>query len=216
MTRLATKALASQACKAASLGAPFFMRGQVFERTGTPYRAEADIFRADFQNSVRVTFTMWNLLMSLTAGAPRANYGLLGFFFGVGALLAAVMLTSGVFIPEPQQSVGTSIGEIARDIRAAATGVFSETVEAPVAAPEPAPFDPTMLLSIITPVLAAIAVVLGGISLFRHEPTSLPKLAIGFGVGSVVMQFVFWLALVICGTMILTAILSNMDGIFDI
>ncbi|MGJ8606070.1 MAG: hypothetical protein ACSHXH_18290 [Marivita sp.] len=154
--------------------------------------------------------------MSLTADAPRANFGLLGFFFGVGALLAAAMLTSGVFMPEPQQSVGTSIGEIARDIRAAANGIFSETVEAPAAASEPAPFDPTKLLSIVTPIFAAIAVVLGGASLFRHEPTSLPKLAIGFGIGAIVMQFVFWLALVICGTMVLVAILSKMESIFDI
>lgn len=150
--------------------------------------------------------------MSLAADAPRAHFGLIGFFFGVVALLAAAIMTSGVLMPETQQSIGTSIGEIARDIKAAATGAFTESA----ASPEPAPFDPTKLLAIVTPVLAAIAVILGGVSVYREEPTSLPKLAIGFGLGAVAMQYVFWMALLICGAVIVTAIISNMDSIFDI
>ncbi|MBO6886096.1 MAG: hypothetical protein JJ869_21320 [Marivita sp.] len=110
--------------------------------------------------------------MSLAEQEQRARFGLVGFFFGIGALVVSILLISGALMPEPQQSVGTSIGEIARDIKAAAQGVFVENSE-PVA-PESKPFNPTKLLMILTPVLAGIAVVLGGISLFRHEPTVLP------------------------------------------
>lgn len=36
------------------------------------------------------------------------------------------------------------------------------------------------------------------------------------GLGAVVMQYAFWLALLICGTLIITATLSNIGDIFDI
>lgn len=148
--------------------------------------------------------------MSVLEDTPRAHWGLAGFCFGVCALLAAVMMTSGLLAPspDPDQSIGTVIGEIARDIRLAATGGVKDVAPAP----EPA-FDMLAMLSIVTPVLAVLAAVLGGISLFRHEGTALPKLAIGFGVGAVVMQFAFWLALLICGTVMIVSIVSNMDGI---
>jgi len=44
----------------------------------------------------------------------------------------------------------------------------------------------------------------------------LPKYAIGLGLGAVLMQYVFWMALLICGTMILISILKNLDSIFEI
>lgn len=152
--------------------------------------------------------------MSLAEPAQRANFGLVAFFFGVGAVIVSMLFISGAFLPEPEQSVGTSIGEIARDIKAAATGVFGDK-PAPVA-PAPKPFDPTMLLMIVTSVLAGSAIVLGGISLFRHEPTPLSKYAIGLGIGAVFMQFAFWIAVVICATLILTAIISNIGDIFSL
>lgn len=152
--------------------------------------------------------------MSLAEPAQRANFGLVGFFFGVGALVVSMLLISGALLPEPQQSVGTTIGEIARDIKDAATGVFVEKPE-PVA-PKPKPFNPTPLLMILTPVLAGLAVVLGGISLFRHEPTPLPKYAIGLGIGAVLMQFAFWIAMLVCATLILTAIITNIGDFFDL
>lgn len=152
--------------------------------------------------------------MSLAETAQRAHFGLAGFFFGVGAIIVSMLLISGALLPEPQQSVGTTIGEIARDIKAAATGVFVED-SAPVE-PQPKPFDPTTLLMILTSVLAGVAVVLGGISLFQHEPTPLPKYAIGLGIGAVFMQFAFWIAVLICATLILTAIITNIGDIFDL
>ena len=147
--------------------------------------------------------------MSISSEAPQAHWGLIGFCFGACALLAAVMLTSGMMAPEPEQSIGTTIGEIARDIRQAATG-GSKSV-APVA--EPSGFDGLGLLMIVTPILAGVATVLGGISLYRHEPKTLSKMAIAMGLSAVAMQFAFWLAVLICGTVLLVSIMSNMGGI---
>lgn len=63
--------------------------------------------------------------------------------------------------------------------------------------------------------MASIAVVLGGIGLYRHEQHRLPYLAIGIGLSSIVMQFVFWLALIICSVVLLTTITKNLGGIFE-
>ena len=137
-----------------------------------------------------------------------ARWGLAAFLFGVAAILASVALTSGMMAPEPEQSIGTTIGEIARDIRNAATGARGVDKE-----PARDAFDLQSLLLIVTPVLAAIAAVLGGVSLFRHEPAVLSKLAIAFGISAIAMQFVFWLALMICGTILLVSIVSNIGDI---
>jgi hypothetical protein len=148
--------------------------------------------------------------MSLSVDTSQAHWGLAGFCFGVCALLAAAVLTSGMLVPEPEQSIGTTIGEIARDIRQAATG--ASTGSAPIS--ERSGFDAMGVLFIVTPILAAFAAVLGGISLFRHEPPALSKLAMTMGVGAFIMQYVFWLAVLICGTVLLVSIMSNMGGIF--
>jgi hypothetical protein len=121
------------------------------------------------------------------------------------------MLTSGMMAPEPDQSIGTPLGEIARDIRLAATGVSKDA--APAA--EPSGMDVLGLLVVVTPILDATATVLGGISLFRLEPTALPRFAIAMGLGAFVMQYAFWLAALICGTMLLVSIISNMGDIFS-
>lgn len=147
--------------------------------------------------------------MSILNEKMHAHWGLPAFFAGVAALVASALFVSGLMMPEPEQSVGTMIGEIARDIRNAATG----KAESAPAAEASRGFDIEAILMIVTPVLAGLATVLGGISLYRHEPPLLSKIAIALGVSAIVMQFVFWLALLICGVVLLSMILSNMDGI---
>ena len=149
--------------------------------------------------------------MSIAIHTPRASWGLIGFCFGVLALLAATMMVSDLMAPPPEaeKSIGTAIGEIARDIRAAATGSPTPVAEAPPADA----FDLHAVLFIVTPILGGLAALLGGISLFRHEPRTLSKMAIAMGVGAFVMQYVLWLALLICGTVLMVSVVSNMDGI---
>ncbi len=146
--------------------------------------------------------------MSITKEMPRAHWGLVAFCFGVFALLSAAILTSGLMTPEPEMSIGTTIGEIAMDIRNAATGNATKAMT-----PQDTS-DTIWFLMIVTPILAALAAVIGGISLFRHEPAALSKMAIAMGIGAFVMQYAFWLALLICGTVLLISIVSNMGGIF--
>jgi hypothetical protein len=38
-------------------------------------------------------------------------------------------------------------------------------------------------------------------------------MAVGFGVSAFVAQYVFWLAILICGTVLLISIIANLDSI---
>lgn len=100
-----------------------------------------------------------------TETLDRAHWGLIGFGVGAIALLAAAVMTSGVMShdPETEKSIGTLMGEIARDMRAAATGA-----EPPVAPSAPATrslFDVGGVLWYVVPVFGMLAAFLGGISL---------------------------------------------------
>ena len=139
----------------------------------------------------------------------RPVWGLVAFIIGAIALASMTLHISDVFAP-PEQSAAQTIGQIAADIRNSATEALTGR-EAP--APEPEPMTLHIAMAFAVPVLAGLATVLGGISLFRGEAPSLPKIAIVMGVGAFVMQFVFWLAVVICGIALLIAIIQNIDGI---
>ncbi|MBT8457506.1 MAG: hypothetical protein HKO95_06910 [Rhodobacteraceae bacterium] len=139
-----------------------------------------------------------------------AKFGLVGFFLGVVALLVILVQLSAFFEPQEAKSVGTTIGEIAAEIKDSAARAMSG--EPAPEAPPPPP-DYTQEITLAALIAAAAAIVLGGIGLFRHEPSRLPSMAVGFGVSAFVAQYVFWLAILICGTVLLISIIANLDSI---
>jgi hypothetical protein len=136
---------------------------------------------------------------------------LAAFFFGVIALVVVTLHISGIFV-EPEKSAATLIGEMAAEIRDSAKRALSND---PSPSPEPSSraWDTDGIFQIAVPLLAGVAAVLGAIGLFRREAATLPAIAIAMGVTSFVMQYVFWLALVIGGICLLVAIVNNIDGI---
>ena len=90
----------------------------------------------------------------------RPIWGLSGFIVGVLALVVVGLLVSGQFDP-PSKSVGTTVGEIAAEIKSSAKRALS-------GAPAPEPVeaqDPSLkdLLQLVLPVLAAMAAILGAV-----------------------------------------------------
>ncbi len=149
--------------------------------------------------------------MDQTAPPIRpAKFGLAGFFLGAISLVILVIQMSAIFEEPPAKSAGTVIGEIAADIRLSASRALSGE-PAPVAPPPPPSY--ALMITIAALGMAGAAMALGGIALFRHEPTRLPTLAIGFGASAIVMHFVFWLALMICGIVLLVSIINNIGDI---
>ena len=139
----------------------------------------------------------------------RAHWGFAGFLVGLLALVTAMLVISGVFI-EPHQSAAASIGQFAAEIRQSAK-LALQGASLPQA--QTTAMDTNAYLAVLTPILAAIAVVLGGVSMYLHEPVIFSKYAIAFGVSAIAMQFVFWLALLVCGVLLMATIISNIGGI---
>ncbi len=115
---------------------------------------------------------------------------------------------------EPTPSAGQQIGEIAGEIRRAAwrsfLGLGPESAE-PVA-PEPRDFRD--LAGFAAPVLGVIALVLALISGLRRENWRYATYGAGLGVASILFVYIWWMALLFVGAMLLIAILENIGDIF--
>jgi hypothetical protein len=149
--------------------------------------------------------------MELTIKDRPAKFGLAGFMLGIASLVVILIQLSAFFEPQ-EKSSGTVIGEIAAEIKQSAARVLARE---PAPKPTPPPQDYSQFITIAALCVAGIAVVLGGIGLYRNEPHRLSFMAVGIGVSALVMHYVFWLAILICGVALLISIIGNLDSIFD-
>ncbi len=140
-----------------------------------------------------------------------AKFGLVGFILGIASLVVILIQLSAFFEPQ-EKSSGTIIGEIAADIKQSAARALAGE---PAPEPTPPPRDYGIFITIAALCAAGIAVVLGGIGLYRNEPHRLSYMAVGIGVSAFVMQYVFWIAILICGVVLLVSIIGNLDSIFS-
>jgi hypothetical protein len=142
---------------------------------------------------------------------PLPNLGWGHVALGAGALgLALALLTvfGGPFTPQP--SVGTTVGEIAGEMRAAALRAVNGE---PQPAPEPRGWDIDRILMLAAPLIGVLAIVLSMIAALRGERYRLAGYGAALGAGAIVVQFVWWIALLIAGTILLVSIIENIEGI---
>ena len=149
--------------------------------------------------------------MQQTTEVQSAKFGLMGFMLGIVSLVV-ILIQLSVFFEPQEQSAGSTIGEIAAEIKLSAARALSGE---PAPAPEPLPQDYARVITIAALCAAGIAAVLGGIGLYRNEPHRLSYMAVGFGVSAFVMQFVFWLAILICGIVLMISIIGNLGEILN-
>jgi len=148
--------------------------------------------------------------MEQTIEELPAKFGLVGFILGIASLVVILIQFSAFFEPK-EKSSGSVIGEIAADIKQSAARALAGE---PAPERTPPPRDYSQFITIAALCVAGIAVVLGGIGLYRHEPHRLSYMAVGIGVSAFVVQYVFWLAILICGVALLISIIGNLDSIF--
>ncbi|MCP4209255.1 MAG: hypothetical protein GY767_19710 [Shimia sp.] len=149
--------------------------------------------------------------MEQTIKDRPAKFGLAGFMLGIASLVVILIQLSAFFEPQ-EKSSGSIIGEIAADIKQSAARALAGE---PAPERTPTPQDYSWFITIAALCVAGIAVVLGGIGLYRNEPHRLSYMAVGIGVSAFVMQFVFWLAILICAVALLISIVENLDGILE-
>ncbi len=146
------------------------------------------------------------------ARTEKANH------FGVGAmaiaaialLIAVIHLSAGPF--KPQEPVSKTIAETAVAIKEAAKRAVTGE-DLPAAEPAASRWDIDRVLDILVLVLAGIAMALAIFALLRKEPQTPAYVGFSLGVGVVLMAYLQWLALLICGAIILVAILNNLSDI---
>ena len=149
--------------------------------------------------------------MDQTLDTPPAKFGLAGVMLGIASIIVILIQFSAVFEPQ-EKSSGMVIGEIAADIKqSAARALTGKPAPDPVAPRR----DYRQFMTIAALCVAGLAAVLGSIGLYRNEPHRLSYMAVGLGISAFVMQYVFWLAILICGVALLISIIGNLDSIFD-
>ena len=149
----------------------------------------------------------WNRVLK----SDQRNLDFAGFMLGIASLVV-ILIQISVFFEPQEKSSGSIIGEIAADIKQSAARVLAGE---PAPEPTPLPQNYSQFITIAALCVAAVAVVLGAIGLYRNEPHLLSYMAVSFGVSSFVMQYMFWLAILICGVALLISIIGNLDSIFD-
>lgn len=137
------------------------------------------------------------------------QWGYAAVVFGVAALAIAMLTVfGGPFSPQP--SVGQTIGEIAGDMRASALRAVRGEEQPP---PVPQPWDIDRVLMVTAPLLAVGAIALSLVSAIRREGLKLASYGAVLGVSAIVFQFVWWIALLICGMILLVSIMENFGDI---
>ena len=139
-----------------------------------------------------------------SAAAPRAQFGLAGFMLALAAMVLVAIHLSSVS-DQPAQAEVPTVSDDQQQI-------MDEDAPQPDASTSGvSAFG--QLLMISGTVLAGLAAVAGGIGLFRNEPKNLSHLAIGIGVGSILLQYVFWLALIVAGMGLMVYIFNQIEGL---
>ncbi|PWK62202.1 hypothetical protein [Roseicyclus mahoneyensis] len=147
-------------------------------------------------------------MSTVVSPAQTPIWGWLAILTGAVALvLAMLVIFAGPFAPQP--STGTVIGQIAGDMIAAARGSLDGSAQP---APVPRGWDVDRVLATLTPILGVLALCLAVMAAIRREPWRLSSYGAALGGAAIVIQFVWWIALLICGVVLLVAIIENLGG----
>lgn len=125
-------------------------------------------------------------------------------FGGLAMIISMLVIFGGPFAP--QQSVGTSIGKIIGEISLSAMNTVRGN-ELP--APQTPPWNIDRVLMVTGPALAVIGFIAAIVSTFKQEPWRLPTYGTMLGVAAITMQFLWWVALLIAGVILLSSIIEN-------
>ena len=127
-----------------------------------------------------------------------------------GMFVALLVLYAGPFAPQPD--IGTAIGEIAGNMRAAAQRAVQglpqpeETVVAQA-------WDIDRILMASAPAAGVLGLVMSFIAFIRREPKRAAFMGLGISIAAIFVQVVLIVALIFAGAMILVGIMQNLDSI---
>ncbi len=142
---------------------------------------------------------------------PLRTWGCWSVLIGALALMLVFAELVGPTF-ESRPSAATQIGEIAGEIKRSA---WRTLLGLPAPEREIRAASVWSYLAIIAPLLGLVAVSLSLISAVLRENWRYPVYGVSLGATAIVFQFLWWLALVICGVLLLVAIIENIGEIFS-
>ncbi|WP_436398327.1 hypothetical protein [Roseobacter sp. S98] len=130
---------------------------------------------------------------------------------GIGLFIALLVVFAGPFAP--QQDIGTAIGEIAGNMRAAAwRSLFG--LEQPEATIVQRAWDIDRILMVAAPAAGVLGIITAVIAYVRNEPRRIAGYGLAISVCAVFIQVFLAVVMIIAGVMLLIGIMQNMDSIF--
>lgn len=142
-----------------------------------------------------------------TSGFSLAAIGL----GGIGLFIALLVMYAGPFAP--QQDIGTSIGEIAGNMRAAAWRSFLG-LEQPEATIVQRGWDVDRILMVAAPAAGVLGVIMAITAYIRREPKRVASYGMAMSVCAIFVQVLLIILMIVAGVMLLISIIQNMDSIF--
>jgi hypothetical protein len=142
-----------------------------------------------------------------SAGFSYAAIGL----GGIGLFIALLVVYAGPFAP--QQDVGTAIGEIAGNMRAAAWQSFLG-LEQPDSTIVQRDWDIDRILMTAAPAAGVLGVVMAITAYIRREPRRVASYGMALSVCAIFVQVLLIIVMIVAGVMLLISIIENMDSIF--
>ncbi|WP_299859853.1 hypothetical protein [uncultured Roseobacter sp.] len=137
------------------------------------------------------------------------SYAAIGF--GASALFLALLIVyAGPFAPQPD--IGTTIGEIAGNMRAAAQHTL-QGVPHPEATVIQRTWDIDRILMVGAPALGVVGLVMAIVAFIRREPKRAAACGMALSLGAILVQVLLVAVLIIAGVMLLIGIMQNMDSI---
>lgn len=155
-----------------------------------------------------------NANTSAAALADPSPFRKVGFWAVLAGGLAMILVFAQIAGPsfEPSPSAGERVGEIAGEMKRAAWRTF---LGLPKPEPEVQAVSVWSYLAMIAPVFGVFAVILAVISGIKREHWRLATYGASLGIGAIVFQFLWWIALLVMGVVLLVAIIENLGEFFS-
>ncbi|MBW4706884.1 hypothetical protein KX928_03690 [Roseobacter sp. YSTF-M11] len=141
---------------------------------------------------------------SMTFSYAAIAFGALGMF------TALFVLYAGPFTPQPD--IGTSIGEIAGNMKAAAQRALQGRPQPEETIVQPT-WDIDRILMGSAPAMGVLGVVMAIIAYIRREPKRAATCGMAISVAAIFVQVILLVALIVAGVMLLIGIMQNLDSI---
>ncbi len=145
------------------------------------------------------------------SAAPFRKLGFWAVLTGAIALCLVFVQIVGPTL-EPAPSAATQIGEIAGEIKRSAWRSF---LGMPAPEPEEQAAPASSYLALAAPILGVIAILLSLASGILRENWRYSVYGTTLGAAAVIFHFVWWIALLVAGVLLLVAIIENIGDIFS-